>query len=127
MHLSYQREKQKGKKIRQMVAAAGGAIFVFCFLVVHATITGLRVRTGRISDGASVSGVSGMTGMTGVACVPGVSSVPGVTGVLSGVRRSSATVASGRATMGRRVSALRWWVPAIRSRTPAGTPGHRSG
>ena len=94
------------------------------FLVVHATITGLRVRTGRISDGASVSGVTGMTGMTGVARVPGVSSV---TGVLSGVRRSSATVTSGRATMGRRVSALWWWVSAVRSRTPAGTPGHRSG
>jgi len=99
---------------------------LFSFLVVHATlhatITGLRVRTGRISDGASVSG------MTGVACVPGVSSVSGVlSGVLSGVRRSSATVASGRATMGRRVSALWWWVSAIRSRTPAGTPGHRSG
>jgi len=93
------------------------------FLVVHATITGLRVRTGRISDGASVTGVTGMSGMTavaGVACVPGVSSV-------TGVRRSSATVASGRATMGRRVSALWWWVSAIRSRTPAGTPGHRSG
>mgnify|MGYP007123573078 CR=1 FL=1 len=110
-----------------MVAAAGGAIFVFCFLVVHATITGLGVRTGRISDGASVSGVSGMTGMTGMARVPGVTGMSSVTGMLSGVRRSSATVASGRATMGRRVSALRWWVPAIRSRTPAGTPGHRSG
>jgi len=94
------------------------------FLVVHATITGLRVRTGRVSDGASVSG---MTGVTGVARVPGVPGVSSMTGVLSGVRRSSATVASGRATMRRRVSALWWWVSAIRSRTPAGTPGHRSG